>query len=205
MAVREGLLVLLEGGPRHGYGLKNAFERATGGVWALNVGQVYTTIERLERDGLVEAAATDEGQRSWQLTSRGRDELGEWWWAVPGDEPPPRDELVLKVLLAISVGREHALEVINRQRDALLGLLARRRHEARSQQRDTGDGDVAELMVEVLVLRAEADLRWLDVCEERLMQLTTSPSASGSMGSEPQASASRVSGARRPRTKKGQR
>src|SRR5688572_32576416 len=102
MAVREGLLVLLSDGPRHGYGLKSAFEQATGGVWPLNVGQVYTTLERLERDGLVEPAGSDDGQRSWRLTDDGRDELGEWWWAVPGEEPPPRDELVLKVLLAVA-------------------------------------------------------------------------------------------------------
>ncbi|MDP9386932.1 MAG: PadR family transcriptional regulator [Actinomycetota bacterium] len=73
---------------------------------------MYTTLDRLERDGLVEAAAADEGQRAWRLTGRGREELGEWWWAVPGEEPPPRDELVLKVLLAVAGDRDHALEVI---------------------------------------------------------------------------------------------
>lgn len=169
MAVREGLLGLLAEGPLHGYGLKSAFERATGGVWPLNVGQVYTTLERLERDGLVEPATTSEdGQRAWRLTERGRDELGEWWWAVPGEEPPPRDELVLKVLLAVAGDRDHALEVIGYQRDALLGLLAQRRRQARGRRRPGGDPLAAELVVDVLVLRAEADLRWLDVCEERV-------------------------------------
>lgn len=170
MAVREGLLVLLDDGPRHGYGLKSAFERATGGVWPLNVGQVYTTLDRLERDGLVEPAAADEGQRAWQLTEEGRGELGAWWWAVPGEEPPPRDELVLKVLLAVAGDRDHALEVIGHQRDALLGLLAQRRRQARGRRRGTEDPLAAELMVDVLVLRAEADLRWLDVCEERVSE-----------------------------------
>ena len=47
MAVREGLLALLANGPRHGYQLKTGFESATGGMWPLNVGQVYTTLERL--------------------------------------------------------------------------------------------------------------------------------------------------------------
>lgn len=168
MAVREGLLVLLGAGARHGYGLKSAFERATGGVWPLNVGQVYTTLDRLERDGLVEPAEAEEGQRAWQLTDDGRDELGAWWWTVPGEEPPPRDELVLKVLLALAGDRDHALEVIGHQRDALLGLLAQRRRQARGRRRDAGDALAAELMIDVLVLRAEADLRWLDVCEERV-------------------------------------
>lgn len=168
MAVREGLLVLLADGPRHGYGLKSSFERATGGVWPLNVGQVYTTLERLERDGLVEASDAEVGQRAWRLTDRGRGEVGEWWWAVPGEEPPPRDELVLKILLALAGDREHALEVIGHHRDALLGLLAQRRRQARGRRRPDADGLASELVVDVLVLRAEADLRWLDLCEERV-------------------------------------
>lgn len=166
MAVREGLLGLLATGPRHGYGLKSAFEHATGGVWPLNVGQVYTTLERLERDGLVAATEADDGQRAWLLTDLGREELGEWWWAVPGEDPPPRDELVLKVLLALAGDHEHALEVIGYQRDALLALLAQRRRQAR--RRGGADALAADLVVDVLVLRAEADLRWLDACEERV-------------------------------------
>ena len=74
MAVREGLLALLDEGPRHGYQLKTEFEAATGGVWPLNVGQVYTTLDRLERDGLV-AVADENGQKSYELTAAGREEL----------------------------------------------------------------------------------------------------------------------------------
>ena len=170
MAVREGLLVLLGDGPLHGYGLKSAFERATGGVWPLNVGQVYTTLDRLERDGLVEPAEVDEGQRSWRLTDEGRGELGAWWWVVPGEEPPPRDELVLKVLLALAGDRDHALEVIGHQRDALFALLAQRRRQVPHRHRGGGEALAAELVADVLVLRAEADLRWLDVCEERVSE-----------------------------------
>ncbi len=176
MAVREGLLVLLADEPRHGYGLKSSFEQATGGVWPLNVGQVYTTLERLERDGLVETLEADEAveendsRRVWRLTERGRDEVGEWWWAVPGEEPPPRDELVLKILLALAGDREHALEVIGHQRDALLGLLAQRRRNARGRRHSDADALASELVVDILVLRAEADLRWLDLCEEHVIK-----------------------------------
>ena len=64
MSVRYGLLALLDAGPRHGYNLKTAFERRTGGSWALNIGQVYTTIQRLERDALVESiCAADDDRR----------------------------------------------------------------------------------------------------------------------------------------------
>ena len=163
MAVREGLLALLEEGPRHGYQLKTAFESATGGVWPLNVGQVYTTLDRLERDGLVDVT-DDSGQKTYRLTVDGVAALGEWWRTVPAEDPPPRDELMLKVLLAIGHDRDHALEVVTRQRAALLGLLQARRRERRA----AGDDLAATLVTDALVVRAEADLRWLDLCESRL-------------------------------------
>ncbi|MEJ7720992.1 MAG: PadR family transcriptional regulator [Ilumatobacteraceae bacterium] len=80
MAVREGLLSLLSDGPRYGYQLKTQFEAATGGIWPLNVGQVYTTLDRLNRDGLVGehavAAETETAQKSYELTAAGREALG---------------------------------------------------------------------------------------------------------------------------------
>src|SRR5436190_1039780 len=133
MAIREGLLALLDEGPRHGYQLKTDFEAITGGVWPLNVGQVYNTLDRLERDGLVtangeQARAAGGPQRTYRLTASGREELGSWWTATPPtNDPPPRDELVLKVLMAIAVGQEHALRVITRQRTALHGMLQQAR------------------------------------------------------------------------------
>jgi DNA-binding PadR family transcriptional regulator len=178
MAVREGLLALLDGGPAYGYQLKTGFEAATGGVWNLNVGQVYTTLERLERDGLVveERAEAPNGgaQRSYRLTEDGVAVLGAWWETVPEDEPPPRDELMLKVLLAIGHGQAHALDVITRQRGALMSLLQERR---RSTRPGTGNGPslAATLVSDALVVRAEADLRWLDLCEERVLAEALDP------------------------------
>jgi len=169
MAVREGLLSLLQPGPRYGYQLKTEFEAVTGGVWKLNVGQVYTTLDRLERDGLVHVeVSADDGQKSYSLTAAGREELGVWWEIIPAEDPPPRDELMLKVLMAIELDRDHALTVITRQRTALFGILQRHR---RQQHPDLSDGDSlsARLVVDALIVRAEADLRWLDLCESRLV------------------------------------
>ena len=87
MAVREGLLALLREGPRYGYQLKTEFEAATGGVWTINVGQVYTTLERLDRDGLVMLDERDD-QKLYSITLAGVDELGAWWEAVPTEDPP---------------------------------------------------------------------------------------------------------------------
>jgi DNA-binding PadR family transcriptional regulator len=172
MAVREGLLALLAEGPRHGYQLKTEFEAATGGVWPLNVGQVYTTLDRLERDGYVtvDLAAVAPGQKQYRITPAGVDALGAWWQAVPADEPPPRDELMLKVLMAVEHGADHALGVITRQRSVLTGLLQAKRRERRALE---PDGDLAaRLVTEALLARAEADLRWLDTCERTVLDRT---------------------------------
>jgi len=172
MAVREGLLALLGERSTHGYQLKTGFEVATGGVWRLNVGQVYTTLDRLVRDGLVSVEEADD-QRSYRITPDGVAELGTWWSAVPGDEPPQRDELMLKVLLAISHGRAQGLEVVDRQRKAVLMLLQARRKKpggVGGRRASAKAPSLAqELVEEALVARAEADLRWLDRCEQRLL------------------------------------
>jgi len=180
MAVREGLLALLREGPRYGYQLKTEFEAATGGIWTINVGQVYTTLERLGRDGLVTLDERDD-QKLYSITLAGVDELGAWWEAVPTEDPPPRDELMLKMLMAIELGPDHGLDVITKHRTALTSLLQRRRRAATgaasaasngngsSNGNGAGEGLAAALVADALIVRAEADLRWLDLCEARLL------------------------------------
>ncbi|MFV0306489.1 MAG: PadR family transcriptional regulator [Desertimonas sp.] len=186
MAVREGLLALLDEGQRYGYQLKTEFEHATGGVWPMNVGQIYTTLDRLDRDGFVTINEHD-GQKLYAITAAGREELGAWWQAVPADDPPPRDELMLKVLLAIEHGSDHAIVVITRQRAALLGLLQLKRRQARDAVPDGAPTSLANrLVLDALVVRAEADLRWLDLCESRLTQPvpTSHPTADDRSGKD---------------------
>ncbi len=165
-------MALLREGPRYGYQLKTEFEAATGGVWTINVGQVYTTLERLNRDGLVMLDERDD-QKLYSITLAGVDELGAWWEAVPTEDPPPRDELMLKMLMAIELGPEHGLDVITKHRTALTSLLQRRRRTASSSTNppgtSAGEQLAAELVADALIVRAEADLRWLDLCEARLL------------------------------------
>ena len=89
MSVRHALLALLSEGPKYGLQLQQEFESRTGEVWPLNVGQVYTTLQRLERDGLVEAVdgEHDGPQRGSRITSAGGDELAEWLRTPPEDGP----------------------------------------------------------------------------------------------------------------------
>src|SRR4029453_2238166 len=104
MSVPYALLGLLSEGPKYGLRLQNEFESRTGEVWPLNVGQVYTTLQRLEREGLVEADGEGErSQKRYRITSTGAQELAGWLRTPPELVPPPRDELVIKVLVAMQI------------------------------------------------------------------------------------------------------
>src|SRR5687768_8628097 len=104
MSVRHALLALLSEGPKYGAQLRQEFESRTGEVWPLNVGQVYTTLQRLERDGDVEAVDDEPGpQHGFRISDAGRDELDRWLRTPPDTSAPPRDELVIKVLIALTL------------------------------------------------------------------------------------------------------
>src|SRR5688572_12663740 len=104
MSIRHAMLALLSEGPKYGLQLRQEFESRTGEVWPLNVGQVYTTLQRLERDGLVESEGSGAGpQNVFTITPSGSGELAEWLRTPPEVVPPPRDELVIKVLVAMRV------------------------------------------------------------------------------------------------------
>jgi len=176
MSVPHALLALLSQGPKYGLRLQSEFESRTGEVWPLNVGQVYTTLQRLERDGLV--AATGEGERSqkrYRITSAGERELSQWLGNPPDLVPPPRDELVIKVLVALQVPGIDVHEL----------LQIHRRHVIETMQRYTqvkaaaGEDDVAlALVVDAELFRLEAIVRWLDAADVRLKQLP-SPTPTG--------------------------
>ena len=168
MTVRAALLQLLDEGERHGYQLKVDFEQRTGGIWPLNVGQVYTTLDRLKRDGLVsDAGSTGEAaQRIYAITEDGRREVKRWLTHSAVDTNPPRDELIMKVLLAIGRGPDEAIALIDDQRGALLAALqlGRRRQRADAD----GGGPSKRLAQDAVLTRVEADLTWLDRCEAML-------------------------------------
>lgn len=171
MGVREGLLVLLSEEPKHGYQLKGEFEDRTGAAWSLNVGQVYTTLDRLTRSGLVrpdgEGDDGDDRRKRYAVTDQGREELRRWFATPAAATAPPREELLVKVLLAVGAPGVDALEVIGIQRDALVEQL----QEHRARQRSAGDLTArARMVADALAVRREAEIRWLDLCEERLVQ-----------------------------------
>lgn len=167
MSVRHALLALLSEGPKYGLQLRQEFEAGTGEVWPLNVGQVYTTLQRLERDGLVESAGSaNEGpQKSYHLTPEGSDELDAWLRTPADTGEPPRDQLVIKVLVALRVPGIDVHDVIQ----------VHRRHVIEAMQRytrlkgDMADDDVAlAVVVDAQIFRLESVVRWLDAADTRL-------------------------------------
>src|SRR5205807_10038985 len=125
MSVRHALLALLSEGPKYGLQLRQEFEAGTGEVWPLNVGQVYTTLQRLERDGLVESedSGEDGPQRNFRMTPDGEEELSEWMRTPPDLSSPPRDELVIKVLVAMRVPGIDVHDIIQAHRRHLVELM----------------------------------------------------------------------------------
>lgn len=167
MGIREGLLTLLATGPAHGYQLKLDFEAATGEAWPLNVGQVYTTLQRLERDGCVELVETDdEGRVIYAITALGRVDLAQWMESPVERNVANRDDVSMKLLLAMSSGVVDPALVIQTQRESTMGSI---QDFTRLKSR-TDRGDLPWLLhIDRLILRAEAELRWLDRVEDRLV------------------------------------
>src|SRR5215470_14817935 len=116
--VRFALLALLSDAPAHGYQLKLRFERSVGGVWPLNVGQVYDALRRLERDGLVEPHEDDGAdRRPYRATPEGRRVASAWLVAGAAEEAPPRDELAIRILVGRETAGDAFAELVQRQRE----------------------------------------------------------------------------------------
>ncbi|WP_205327683.1 PadR family transcriptional regulator [Glycomyces sp. YM15] len=163
MSVKHSLLALLERGPAYGYQLRAAFESATGNTWPLNIGQVYTTLNRLERDELVEALPeNDSGQRPYRITDTGRRHLAGWFASPVQAADRPRDELTIKLALAVTTPGVDVTDVIQRQRGATLRLL---QEYTRLKSAEEHAELAWRLVLESMIFRAEAEIRWLDHTE----------------------------------------
>jgi DNA-binding PadR family transcriptional regulator len=167
MSIKYALLSLLDHQPHHGYQLKTAVEGWLGQRWPLNIGQVYTTLTRLERDGLVALGEVDaQGRQTYQITPAGRAALADWFATPVPRDGLVRDELLVKLVAAVAAGDGTAFEVIRGQRTATLQLLQQHtRHKAQAERQ----GDLPRLVVaDLLIAQAEAEVAWLELCEARL-------------------------------------
>lgn len=173
MSIRQGILALLSEGERYGYQLRQEFEARTGGIWPLNIGQVYTTLSRLQRDGLVvEAGRQDDGSVVYALTDAGRAEAGRWWETPVDRGTPTRDEVAIKISLAVTSPGVDVATVVQRQRAETVRALQTYVRQQSEVPDPPKDDDLAWLVVlDSRIYAAEAEVRWLDHVEERLRHL----------------------------------
>ena len=184
MSVPHALLALLSEGPKYGLRLQHEFESRMGEVWPLNVGQVYTTLQRLERDGLVETDAEGErSQKRYRITATGAQELADWLRTPPDLVPPPRDELVIKVLVALQVAGTDVHEILQVHRRHVIEVMQRY---TRIKAAAAEDDLALALVADAEIFRLEAIVRWLDTADVRLKQrLPLAPPTAADLPLEP--------------------
>ena len=195
MSIKHALLALLLDEPRSASQLQSRFADTTAGVWPLNIGQVYTTLTRLERDGLVEIvghggadesdqdgrpdqAGSDRQHVSYRATEAGRGEVSEWFATPVPRTQPARDELAIKLAIAVTLPGMDVGAIIQRQRSATMASLQDYTRLKRSGRaaRPAEPADLAwSLVLDSLVFDAEAEVRWLDHCEARLLRAALEP------------------------------
>jgi DNA-binding PadR family transcriptional regulator len=172
MSVRHALLALLNEGPKYGLQLQQEFEASTSEVWPLNIGQVYSTLQRLERDGLIVQVenGSPPSQKGFQSTEIGEKEIFEWLQTPPAAEPPPRDELVIKILVALQVPGIDVPEILQIHRRYMVETMqAYTRLKATVAEDDVG----LLLIVDAQLFRLEGVVRWLDIADARIRQQTS--------------------------------
>jgi DNA-binding PadR family transcriptional regulator len=172
MSVRHALLALLSQGPTYATRLRLDLQQRTGELWELNIGQVYTTLQRLERDGLVREDDQGRDTRYFVLTATGREELDRWLRTPPPLDTPPRDELVIKVLVAVDVPGVDVGDVVLAHRQQVVEAM-----QAFTRIKASADSDDVALaiMVDAELFRLEGVLRWLDAAEARLQARPPAP------------------------------
>lgn len=171
MSLKFGILGLLTEQPLHGYEVKQRFESMLGGTWEVNIGQVYSTLQRLDRDGLVATIGErgDRGKQAYELTASGRRALDEWLVQPEAEPQELRQDLFVKLLLIRRLANGNVQELLMRQRRVYLQRL-RDLAELKRRVRQEGRDDLA-LLVTGAVLHTEADLKWLDAYLEELPKL----------------------------------
>jgi DNA-binding PadR family transcriptional regulator len=184
MSVRYGVLGLLATKDMHGYELRSRFEALTGGFWQLNFGQVYTTLDRLEREGLVERSGTGAGavdaaadRKVFRITGKGRSRLDEWLQLPVAHPRALRDDLFVRLLFCDRSSPDSILRMIARHRDVYqlqMRRLSKRKHELL--KLDIAEPlSVTELLLDAALFHAEAELRWLSHVEQKVLARWSPP------------------------------
>lgn len=178
MAVRHAVLGLLSTKAMHGYELKTKFDQVTGGFWQLNFGQIYSTLDRLEREGLVErvseASSGDADRKVFRITVKGRSRLDEWVLQPAAHPRALRDDLFVRLLFCDRSSTAQLQRMLDRQRDVYeLEMRKLSKRKAQLEALNLKDGFVTDLLIDAALYHAEAELAWLSHVAERLKERWT--------------------------------
>ena len=178
MSVKYGLLGILSRKAQHGYELKRSFEEITGGFWELNYGQIYQTLDRLEQEGFVTFSVEQEDnvpdKKVYEITTSGRSALHEWLDKPEAKPRPLRDELFIRLAVMSPYEIEPLLDLLAAHTDLYMKKMAQLTRAKQNLKAKTDDTKTeAEVMIEDLLMdvglfHAEADIKWLEHCEAKL-------------------------------------
>lgn len=198
-AVRWGLLALFVDGPKYGYQLRTELDTRTGGSWAVNVGQIYTTLDRLVRDGLVATAGADaQGRELYALTGPGRAALADWYLTPVTETERPRNELAIKLAMAAQDPSVDITIVVQRQRTESMRQL--RDYTDLRRQADEEVDLTWALFLDHLIFALEGELRWLDHVEATVLRRRyTRPASASASASAPAPVPAEAAGTVQPR------
>jgi len=183
MSVKHGLLGLLAQKPQNGYELKNSFDKIAGGFWDVNYGQIYSTIDRLVKDGLVISSV--EGKESverrvYQITEKGVKEFKDWLDKPSAKIRPLRDEVFVKLAFMYPFDKDAILQLLAEQRQLYLAKMAEltRQKYLLSRNGISRDNLMTDLLLDAALFHAEADIKWIEHCEAKLREFEGEPPVS---------------------------
>lgn len=175
MAVKYAILGILKEKPRHGYELKSLFDEKVGEFWSLNYGQIYTTLDRLEKEGLVnhtqEEQETRPDRKVYYISSKGIQQLGQWLQKPVTKTRALRDEIFIKLLFLENEDPQAVLNLIQQQTNLYMqkmSELTQHKYELAKKNKE-GEYFVTDLLMDAGLFHAEADIRWLRHCEAKLV------------------------------------
>lgn len=171
MSIKSALLAILSLGDCHGYQLKHELTSRTGSVLDVNIGQIYSTLSRLERDGLVKQktlAPSKDGQQLFTITDAGRAEASAWLFEPVMDDRDVRNDLSTKLALALTLPSIDVAQIVKAQRAKDIQKLQALTLAKRKAQPESPAEVAAVLMNDRAIFNLEAELRWLDHIEKIL-------------------------------------
>jgi DNA-binding PadR family transcriptional regulator len=168
VSIRHALLAILDQGPCYGNQLRTEYSRRTGDAWPLNVGQIYTTLDRLERDGLVRTGDRDaQGHLFYEISPAGREEVHEWFHSPLEGVTLARDDVATMVALAVTLPGVDAAAVLRVQHSAAVQRAAALRA-SQQDQTDSSAPLAALIVLDARTAAADAEVTWLSLALARL-------------------------------------